>query len=79
MRNIETTMALYRAQLGRGAAPAEVSAQAAQITALFDRVCPALDGGGECPVTNPLDQVRQRALVGHRRVAVGQPAASGRG
>lgn len=37
MREIETAMARFRAQLGRGTAPAEVSAQAAQITALFDR------------------------------------------
>jgi high-affinity iron transporter len=51
MRNIETAMALYRAQLGRGAAPAEVSAQATQITALFDRAEPVLQGTHTDPTT----------------------------
>ena len=37
MRDIETAMARFRAQLGQSTAPAEVSAQAVQITALFDR------------------------------------------
>jgi high-affinity iron transporter len=51
MRNIETTMGQYRAQLGRGAVPAEVSAQAAQITALFDRAEKVFQGEHTDPTT----------------------------
>jgi high-affinity iron transporter len=37
LREIETAMARYRTQLGRGTARADVAAQATQINALFDR------------------------------------------
>ncbi|GAB3319579.1 FTR1 family protein [Luteimonas notoginsengisoli] len=42
MRDIETAMARFRTQIGQGTAPAEVSAQAVQITELFDRAETAL-------------------------------------
>lgn len=37
MRELETAMAQFRAQLGRGAAPTEAATQATRIRALFDR------------------------------------------
>ena len=37
MREIETAMGQFRAQVGRGASDADLTAQAAQITTLFDR------------------------------------------